>query len=224
VVANAQRGGGDQSLAWIAADLGVALLAQLAFFCFLSWFLRRPGWLRARRVWIPQIAAPPCVVRTASLWVAEVDPPNCCALLDPADCATRPLALVFSSTSYVTYSAGGHALQVATDPLTGRQTWWVIDIGSGTTLSVGVDQGQVPILWADGTSVTWLRPVAGTVPPLQFEAVSATSMATTRASFRSQRWRRRPPADSAARSRCRRARPGAWAERTLLAGHGRTRA
>jgi hypothetical protein len=120
-VANAQRGGGDQSLAWIAADLGVALLAQLAFFCFLYWFLRRPGWLRglclampiipmivglnfvymvaiptrfriepdtaderdawpveciARRVWIPQIAAPPCVVRTASLWVAEVDPPN----------------------------------------------------------------------------------------------------------------------------------------------------
>jgi len=43
---HAIHGGADRTLGWIATDVGVGLLAQLALFLMIFWFWRRPGWLR----------------------------------------------------------------------------------------------------------------------------------------------------------------------------------
>jgi hypothetical protein len=43
---DALHGRGDQNIAWIATDTGVALLAQLSFFLLVYWSLRRPGCVR----------------------------------------------------------------------------------------------------------------------------------------------------------------------------------
>jgi hypothetical protein len=216
---HALRGGGDRDLAWIATDLGVALLTQLVLLLLLHRLLRRPGLFRklciglsvvsavvvlnyaymsaipsrfllqpdtalerdmwplqcaAHKVWIPQIASAPTLLRGAPIWVAEVYPPNRYGLFEAANCAVTPLSLAQSAAGYVTYVAGTHALCLSAPPPTAHQSWFVFDAASGTKTPLGqglVDQGQFPILSTDGGSVAWLRPVAGATPPTQLEAV-----------------------------------------------------
>ena len=150
-VGHALRSGGDRDLAWIATDLGVALLTQLVLLLLLHRLLRRPGLFRklciglsvvsavvvlnyaymsaiprrfllqpdtalerdtwplqcaAHKVWIPQIASAPTLLRGAPIWVAEVYPPNRYGLFEAANCAVTPLSLAQSAAGYVTYVAG----------------------------------------------------------------------------------------------------------------------
>lgn len=123
----------------------------------------------ARHVWMPQIPSPPTVLRATPIWVADVNPPNRYGLLDPSACTVAPLELAQSAMMYVTYVAGGRALYMTTTQ-TGRQAWFVFDAATGTKLPVAVGEGQSVILSTDGRSVAWLRPVAGTTPPIQLEA------------------------------------------------------
>jgi hypothetical protein len=56
-------------------------------------------------------------------------------------------------------------------PSTARQQWLVFDTGSGARWPLAVDEGRFPILSTDGHFAAWLRPVAGSTPPVQLEAV-----------------------------------------------------
>lgn len=127
----------------------------------------------ARDVWIPQLGAP-IEVRAAAaapLWVAETAPPLRYALLELPGCKVTPLELTQSATGYVTYVAEGRALYTTLVPATGRQTWSVFDVATGRLTPLAVDPGQVPILSTDGRFAAWLRPVAGSTPPVELEAV-----------------------------------------------------
>ena len=44
-VRNLVQGRGDRTVAWIATDVGVALVAQIILFAIVYWLLRRPRWL-----------------------------------------------------------------------------------------------------------------------------------------------------------------------------------
>jgi hypothetical protein len=125
----------------------------------------------ARGIWIPAIAAPPSASRGAPIWVKEVDPPGRYALLDPNGCTVTPLRGVLPATGEVVYLASGRALYVGTTPGSDRQAWVVVDVASGETYPLEGRQGEPMILSTDGRSAAWLRPVAGPMPPIEFEAV-----------------------------------------------------
>jgi len=65
----------------------------------------------------------------------------------------------------------GSNLRYLLDRLPGRQQWLVFDTESGARWPVTLDEGRSPILSNDGHFVMWLRPVAGSSPPIQLEAV-----------------------------------------------------
>ena len=54
---NILHGGRDHDLAWAATDIGVALMAQIAFFLLVYWFLARPGWRRTLCLGLPIVPA-----------------------------------------------------------------------------------------------------------------------------------------------------------------------
>src|SRR5262245_17801819 len=56
-------------------------------------------------------------------------------------------------------------------PSSARQQWLVFDTMSGERWPLAVDEGRFPILSTDGSAAAWLRPVAGSTPPIQLEAV-----------------------------------------------------
>ncbi len=128
----------------------------------------------ARDVWVPQIPGPPVVTKDAAaapLWVAEVHPPLRYGLFAMPGCKVTLLELTQSARGYVTYVVGGRALYTTLVPATGAQSWSVFDAASGKRAPLEVDRGQFPILSTDGRSAAWLRPVVGSTPPIQLEAV-----------------------------------------------------
>jgi hypothetical protein len=120
---------------------------------------------------MPQIATSIFVERAASVWVAETQPPSRYGLLDVTRCTVRRLELTHSGFGSVTFVAGTRALYMTMTPSTGRQQWLVFDTESGARWPVTLDEGRSPILSNDGHFVMWLRPVAGSSPPIQLEAV-----------------------------------------------------
>ena len=129
----------------------------------------------ARDVWVPEpLNAPPVVAGDAApstLWVVEAKPPYHYGLLSMPGCAVKPLELTHSGNAYVTRIAAGRALYTTLAPGTGTQAWSVFDAASGTRTPLEVDPGTFPILSVDGRSAAWLRPVVGSTPPIQLEAV-----------------------------------------------------
>ena len=133
----------------------------------LSW----PPACTAPDVWMPPIPTPIFLGHAAPIWVAGTAPPNRYGLLDAATCAVRPLGLTFSGSGSVVYAAGGRALYLTTTPPTAGRAWFVVDVGSDRRWPLDVDENQFPILSTDGRFAAWLRPVAGSTPPIQLEAV-----------------------------------------------------
>lgn len=137
----------------------------------------RAGWpleCVARDVWVPQLGAPPVVTRDAAapLWVSETGASRRYGLFEMPGCKVRLLELTHSSNGYVTYVAGGRALYLTLERGGSAQSWSVVGAASGKRMPLeGVDAGQFPILSTDGRSAVWLRPVQGSTPPTQFEAV-----------------------------------------------------
>jgi len=129
------------------------------------------GECTARDMWIPQIAASIFVEAAASIWVVETQPPSRYGLLDPARCTVRWLELTHSGFGSITFVAATRALYMTMTPSTARQQWLVFDAGSGARWPLAVDEGRFPILSTDGSFVAWLRPVAGSTPPIQLEAM-----------------------------------------------------
>jgi hypothetical protein len=125
----------------------------------------------ARDVWIPHIAASIFVERAASIWVVETQPPNRYGLFDAARCTVRWLELTHSGFGSATFVAGTRALYMTMTPSSARPQWLVFDTGSGARWPLAVDEGRSPILSTDGYFAAWLRPVAGSTPPIQLEAV-----------------------------------------------------
>ena len=124
-----------------------------------------------RDVWIPQIASSPSVLPGAPIWLADVNPPNRYALFNPEGCTVTKLDLAQSAMGYVAYVAGGRALYMAITPATGKSSWFVFDVAANTKTPIEVSAGQAVILSNDGGSVAWLRPVAGSTPPIPLEVV-----------------------------------------------------